>query len=398
MIFNTRHLLSAMKVREFGTLTETSQYIHLSQSALTQGINKLESQLGHIIFERTQSGMFTTDVGDVFLKRVTRAFDYLLSFANNVFEKSAKRKEGFLRLITTRQLIALITVVDTGNYTNAATKLGLTQPTLGKTIKDLEFTLEQKLFRRIPTGVEPTWRAKQLARLAHLFVAEIEQGLQEVNEFVGQRSGKIRIGSLPLARANIVPMAVLRLLEEYPQAEVSIVDGPYEEQLVGLLQGQVDIIVGALRAPNLDNTITQHKLFDDKLHVVARKHHPSLATIEEGTYASNISKWQWVIPKAGTPTRKVFNRMFELEAMPVPKDIIECSTMMAIRGILLKSDRVTLLSARQVQDEVDAGLLYVSPNPLPDSCREIGYTLRRDWQPTALQRRFLEVLDEYKRN
>ena len=60
MQFNIRHLLSALEIRECGTVTQASKQIHLSQSALTQAINKLESQLDIQLFERTNSGMFAT--------------------------------------------------------------------------------------------------------------------------------------------------------------------------------------------------------------------------------------------------------------------------------------------------------------------------------------------------
>ena len=48
---------------------------------------------------------------------------------------------------------------------------------------------------------------------------------------------------------SMVPRAVTKLLEEFPEARVSIIDGPYTEQLPALPHGRLDVIADALRAP-----------------------------------------------------------------------------------------------------------------------------------------------------
>ncbi len=75
--------------------------------------------------------------------------------------------------------------------------------------------------------------------------------------------------------------------------------------------------------------------------------------------------------------------------------MIECSSLVAIRSLLLDSDRVALLPARQVELEVEMGILAASPQPLEGTGRDIGITVRKNWQPTRLQKRFLALLDNF---
>lgn len=393
MIFNIRHLLCSLEIQKLGTLSKASEYIHLSQSALTQAINKLEQQLGYPLFERSNSGMFTNDIGTIFLARLQRAFNHLNQLSLVLFDKEHKR-QAFVRSLTTKQLIALTTIVDTQNYTEAAIQLGLTQPTLGKTIKDLEFITQQKLFQRVPSGVEPTWRARQLAKTINLFFAEVAQGLDEIQAFVGLRSGSIKIGSLPLARTRIIPDLVLKLLSNFPNTKISIIDGSYHEQLNALLHGQVDVIVGALRYPAPTNEIEQIKLFEDSLSLVSRVDHPSKSLLQNTIEDIDLNKFTWIAPQHGTPTRAAFSTLFTAKGLAPPEDIIECSSLVAIRGLLLNSDRVSLLSARQVAEEVQAGLLAISDKPLLNTGRAIGYTLRKGWKPTNVQAKFIALLNE----
>ncbi|MFT6951281.1 MAG: LysR family transcriptional regulator of gallate degradation [Paraglaciecola sp.] len=390
MHINNRHLLCALKIKEYGTLSQAANEIHLTQSALTQGINKLEEELGYSLFSRSHSGMQPTEVGELFLTRVSRAFEHLHEFGSILFTADKIKRRAFIRAITSRQLTALIHIVELQSYTAAAIRLGLSQPTLHRTIKDLEQFCEQPLFQRSPSGVEPTWRAKQLRRYGSLFFAELQQGIEEMHEFNGQVNGSLRLGCLPLARSEIVPLAVLQLNEDFPDANISIVDGPYGEQFNSLLHGQLDLIVGALRLPNQD--IIQRPLFQDQLSIVVKANHP-LST-RQTISTAELQKLDWVAPAKSTPARDVFSQIFVSRGLALPSHVIECSSLVAVRGILLNSERAALLPARQVQVEVRSGLLAVCPMILPDTDRVIGVTMRRTWHPTQMQRRFLEIIEQ----
>jgi len=392
MQLNLRHLLSAIEINAQGTLTAAAEKMHLSQSALTQGINKLENELGQQLFNRSSTGMFATPVGTRFLTRANRAFDYLFEFASTLYATDKRKRQSFVRSITSRQLNAFVKVAESHSYTIAAARLGLSQPTLHKSIKNLENLCEQSLFHRSPAGVEPTWRARQLRRFANLFIAEIHQGLEELAEADGRMDGTIKIGSLPLSTAAIVPKSVLKLLERYPLARTTIVDGPYDEQLNALLNGHLDVIVGALRHPAPHADITQHKLFDDPLSLVVKAGHP-LADVKQLT-DNTLQQLKWVVPSRGVPSRQVFDDIFKSRGLNAPKDIIECSALAAIRGILLNSERASLLPAKQVEVEVSCGLLAVCPAIIHESRREIGLTVRKNWQPTEVQKAFLRIIEK----
>jgi DNA-binding transcriptional LysR family regulator len=392
MNINTRHLLCALKIKEFGTLTQAANEIHLTQSALTQGINKLEFELGCKLFVRSHAGMQTTEVGELFFARISRAFDYLSEFAAIVFVNDNTKNKAFIRSITSRQITALNHIVELESYSAAAKYLGLSQPTLHRSIKDLEHLCEQSLFQRLPSGVEPTWRAKQLRRYGSLFFTELQQAIEEMHEFNGQVNGSLRIGSLPLARSEIVPLSVLKLISEYSEARISIVDGPYREQFNSLQHGQLDVIVGALRLPLPNQDIIQTQLFKNQLSIVVKATHP-LAT-RQVISTSELQQLNWIAPAESTPARHVFSQIFVSRGVTPPSHVIECSSLVAVRGILLNSERAALLPAKQVEIEVKAGLLVVCPFILPDTDREIGLTIRKTWYPTKMQSRFIDIITQ----
>ena len=77
-----------------------------------------------------------------------------------------------------------------------------------------------------------------------------------------------------------------------------------------------------------------------------------------------------------------------------PQRVLECSSLVATRGLLRETDRAALLSDRQAAVDVEAELLAVCNVHLDGTSRAIGITTRDGWKPTVMQQRFLELLQE----
>jgi DNA-binding transcriptional LysR family regulator len=391
---NLRHLYAVTEIARRGSISAAADQVYLSQSAVTQGLLKLEQALGEPLFFRGTAGASPTPAGRVFLDRAERALGWLKIMEREISGRRRAEQQPLHRLLTTTQLRALIAIVDTGGFTRAALQLGLSQPTVQRAARELETVCQQQFFRRRPQGIEATWEARNMARHANLAFAEIHQGCQELLEMRGTMRGTLTVGSLPLAMTRLVPGAVNRLLEEFPETRVRIVDGPYEEQLQALLQGQLDVIVGALRNPAPSAEIVQESLFEDPLSIVVRPGHQLLS--QPAVSALELSELDWIAPRRNTPAREVFASFFIHEGLAPPEHVIECSSLVATRGLLLESDRAALLPARQVELELAAGQLAVMPRPLAGSSRAIGLALRRGWRPTSVQTRFLQLLREHR--
>ena len=135
---NLRHLYAATEVARLGSISRASEAIHLSQSAITQGLGKLEASLGLALFNRTSTGMFATEAGEIFLARIERAIGWLKLFERELGARNASESRPLFRLATSSQLRALVAVVESGSFSLAARELGLSQPTVHRAARDLE--------------------------------------------------------------------------------------------------------------------------------------------------------------------------------------------------------------------------------------------------------------------
>jgi DNA-binding transcriptional LysR family regulator len=110
--------------------------------------------------------------------------------------------------------------------------------------------------------------------------------------------------------------------------------------------------------------------------------------------ARKLSQLDWVVPRDGTPTRSQFEAFFNRHKLPVPERIVECSSLIVTRGLLRRSDRVGIMSATQVHQEVENGQLRLLPFTLTGTERPIGLTTRKNWRPTIAMTRLLEIVRE----
>lgn len=389
---NLRHFFALDEIADSGRLSTAADRVYMSQSALTQALRKLEDAAGVLLFERAGFGITETDGGKRLVARSQRAIEFLAMAEREIRAKHPKLSMStpLHRHVTASQLRALIAVVETSGYSLAARKLGLAQPTIHRAAKDLEAITGVELFPRAARGVEPNESAKSFARYAELVFAEVRQGFEEVREMQGLTNSRVAVGSLPLARSEFLPTAVTRLLDKYPDARVSILDGPYIEQLHALRYGQIDWLFGALRDPPPTTDVVQDALFEQPLSVVVRPGHPLLDAPPPPIEA--LAELEWIAPRALAPARKFFDDFFEQGGKRTPTRIIECSSLITTRGLLLQSDRAALLSPLQVREDVKAGELAVLIEAIPNSSRSIGITARENWEPTMVQRAFGQIV------
>jgi len=391
---NIRHLRAFREVARRRSISQAAERVHLSQPAITQAIAKLEGQLGTPLFERRFDGMPTTVAGALFLDRVERTLEGLRVGAREAARvgdrKAARGFSDFDQLLTAAQLRALVAIANAGNFSLAARAVNIAQPSIHRAARDLERLSGLTLFTRSATGIVLTGAAKVLVQHVKLALAELDQGFAELAVHLGVDQSRIVVGSMPLARTHILPAAINALAAERPEVRLQVVDGPYGDLLHGLRHGEIDVLIGALRDPVPIEDVVQETLFTDPLAVVSRAFHP--LSRRPAVTPADLAGSRWVVPRPGTPTRDRFEALFEEHGLPVPAGVIEASSLQLIRGLLLGSDTLTLISLHQIRHERDLGLLVPLPVALPGGKRPIGLTLRRGWHPTATQERFLACL------
>jgi DNA-binding transcriptional LysR family regulator len=288
------------------------------------------------------------------------------------------------------QIRALLALASGGSFVVAALSSGLSQPSLHRAVRDVERLSGVVLVERRGRGVGLTPGGHRLARGFNLAINETQAALDELHALTGVDVGRIRIGAMPLARARLLPMAIARYHRQRPTVTIEVVEGPYAELLERLRDGGLDFLIGALRQPLPGPDVEQEPLFDDRLVIVAGSRHP-LAGKPDVSFEA-LTRYPWVIGRAGTPLRRLWRQLFESRGLKVPPAPIVCGSVMTIRTLLMEGDFLTLLSPIQIRDDLASGALAAIGDPIEETLRPIGLTIRADWRPAPAQREFLELL------
>lgn len=400
IIPNIRHLRVFRDVAQCHSISQAAKKVHLSQPAVTQAVGKLEEDLGVSLLDRRRDGLFTTPFGAGFLERVERALEHLQIGARQAIRlggrPEARGFSNFDELVTTAQLKALTALSEARNFSIAARHLGLSQPTLHRSARNLESLAGIELFKTTPAGIDLTPAAQKLVQRTRLALGEIRQGLDEIKDVLGHETTQFVLGSLPLARTSIIPAAIHAMIEATPRVQIRVIDGPYAELLRGVREGDLDCMIGALRQPAPAEDVVQEPLFSDPLAIVAGRDHP--LTRQATVTLADTLRYPWVAPPKATPAGSYLFETLRIQDLPQTPVRVVSSSLVLLRGLLMQGNYLTIISRHQISEEERQGLLVALPVALKDSHRAIGLTYRADWRPTAMQRQFIDFLRETGRD
>jgi len=384
---NLRHLRAVAAIRRCGSVGRAASEVALSQPAVTQGVAKLEAQLGLRLFERGPAGMVPTLEGDQLSDRIEAAAGAMIGAFDAIRGGSRGGFRGTENLVTMSQVRALLALAAAGSFVDAAQATSLSQPSLHRAVRDVERLSGVPLVERRGRGVRLTPAGQRLARGFSLAIAEVQAALDEL---APADTGRIRIGAMPLARARLLPQTIARFHEERPGTRIEIEEGPHAELIERLRDGRLDFLIGALRDPSPAPDVVQEALFDDRLVIVSGRGHPLAGA--KAPSLDRLSSYPWVVARPGAPLLRVWRALFEDAGVPVPDAPVICGSVMLIRGLLATSDFLTLLSPHQIGGQGD---LATIGDPIEKTRRPIGLTTRADWRPAPAQQRFMALLREF---
>lgn len=380
---NLRHLRMLHEIAENGSLNAAARIAGISQPALTQALAKIEAAFGIALFARTSDGVIPTTGGRRVLRRVERALAILDDACHRCGGRRSVRLDHYL---TNTHVRALSALAEAGSFVRAAEEAAVSVTSIHRAVRDLEKLAGVKLVERRGRGVGLTRAGGKLARGFTVGMAELSAALDEMED----GGGHLSIGAMALSRSVLLPATLAELLRRRPDVRVDVVEGSYLELVELLRSGRIDILIGALRDhPGRD--LLQEPLFTNRLTIIGRAEHPLAGKVAS---FEDLAAYPWIVARRASGLLNRWQQMFDQSDKPRPSAPIQCASVALIRGLLVRSDFLTLLSSDQVNAEIAAGTLVTIASCVPDTMRTIGAISRRDWFPTNLQEEFMAMLRE----
>lgn len=373
-------LRAACAVAATGSSVGAAKILHVSQSSVTRAVLALEAGLQQVLFYRAAQGMQPTPAFTALLKHCGGALDFL-AFSEPLTPAKSKQAAWMGCRVAlglgARHLRVMMSLSVTGSETLSAVQLGISQSAVHQTLAQLEHLCAQPLFvRSSQMGLRLTATGSRVLRGCKQFLAELQQADEMLAAMAGQMQGRLVVGTLPFSTGALLPRALDRVLRALPSVQVTVIDGTYDALIQLLRQGEIDLIVGALRPVLSTKGLVQETLFIDRLAVLARSGH-WLAGHAKLSWR-DMQEAQWIMPMAHTPAQAVLEQVLASGGLPMPNVELRVNSALMMQALLLQTDRVAMMSPRQMQAEIGAGLLVELPLPMPQTARTIGLVHRAD--------------------
>ncbi|MEM5539619.1 hydrogen peroxide-inducible genes activator [Olleya sp. AS48] len=152
--------------------------------------------------------------------------------------------------MTITQLSYVLAVAENQNFTKAAQKCFVTQPTLSMQIQKLEDQLDVLIFDRSKKPIELTEVGKKIVTQARNIVNESYRIQDIVDQEKGYIGGEFKIGIIPTVMPTLLPMFLTNFVKKYPKVKLKIEELTTEEIISRINDGHLDAAIAATPLEN----------------------------------------------------------------------------------------------------------------------------------------------------
>jgi DNA-binding transcriptional LysR family regulator len=243
-----------------------------------------------------------------------------------------------------RHLQVLLSLASTGNLSQSAAALNTTQPALSKWLKELEEDVGLPLFERHARGLRPTSYGEALIEHARRIEAHLDVARDDMQAMREGGSGLVSIGTSGVSAADTVPLAVSRLLERMPHAQVRIVESTMNQLMPQLARGELDIVVGRSGHQYDDPQLQTVTLYTEPINFVAGPQHPLAGRAALGW--DDVLAYSWIVWPQGTPVRTALEAALATEGRALPVHCVESNSSILNLTLLNNTELVGVASHR----------------------------------------------------
>lgn len=273
------------------------------------------------------------------------------------------------------QLRAFVSVADTGSLGRSAETLNLTQPALSRTIKRLEERIGAELFERHSKGMQLTDIGRALMPHAVLLLHEAGLALEEVDAMRGLSKGTVRVGAVAGIACSVLPEAISRLTEKWPQLRVVVIEGVAGRLVDALLRHEIDLAL-AVAVPDTEDIVAVKDChWQDNTRIVASLDHP-LRHKQEIKLSDTLDQ-RWAIPPRGTGPYAHMERVFLANGLTMPPIVVETLSILVIRSLVVRSGYLSWLNEPMYAEERRVGLMDALSIPGASGTRTLTAFKRR---------------------
>lgn len=292
-----------------------------------------------------------------------------------------------------RQLRRFVAVVDLGSFNRAADALAVSQPSLTRSVQQLEEAVGGALFERGPGGTALTTTGEELLPHARLILRERDRTIAAMLRLRDRhRHVQVDIGTDATFARRILPRAMWYDREDSERAgegaiQFRVREGSLDDMLDALRQGELRFVLAARPASADLTDLVFEPWLTERASIVMRRGHPLAAARDLPAFVGAA----WIVPDHPSLVEG-WSAMFRHHDLPVPPIALQTSSVSLMRSCLFEGDYVVLGDHTPFADDVAAARLVFADLPKIRYERPTGLFRRQEMRLTAHESRFVNQL------
>jgi DNA-binding transcriptional LysR family regulator len=270
----------------------------------------------------------------------------------------------------TRQLAAFCAVVERKSFSEAAERLGVTQPAVSQQIRSLEDRVGQQLLDRSGRRVEPTEAGNRLYRSAQRLLALERQLLEEVaGDTEGPLRGQLAIGASTGPGGTVVPVLLCEFAEANPEITVDLAISDTQTIVDRVARRELEL--GIVGATPRNRSVAYEPFFRDEVVLVCPPGHEFAG---KTVSLDDLRGERLIAMQEGAGVRQVIDDELREKGMRL-RDLdvrLELGLQESVKSAVEAGHGVTFISRTAVEPELARGTLAAARVRGLEPSREIS--------------------------
>jgi DNA-binding transcriptional LysR family regulator len=288
----------------------------------------------------------------------------------------------------TRQLAAFCAVVERKSFSEAAERLGVTQPAVSQQIRSLEERVGQQLLDRSGRRVEPTEAGNRLYRSAQRLLALERQLLEEVaGEAEGPLRGQLAMGASTGPGGTVVPVLLCEFAEANPDVTIDLTISDTQTIVDRVARRELEL--GVVGATPRNRSVAYEPFFRDEVVLVCL---PAHRFAGKTVALDDLRNERLIVMQEGAGVRQVIEDELR-EAGTRLRDLdvrLELGLQESVKSAVEAGHGVTFISRTAVERELADGTLAEARVRGLEPAREISLVRATGRVPTRVADGFVE--------
>jgi DNA-binding transcriptional LysR family regulator len=298
---------------------------------------------------------------------------------------------------TIRQFEIIQALATHRHFGRAARALRISQPSLTRSLKELESRLGVALFDR--NGVAPTLFGELALRYGEPVLANAAELMREIDLARGLRTGRLVVAAAMFPTDISARKAIGLLTARHPELTVELIQSDWVRATEMVLKSEVDVGVAELTAAETNNDLQVEPVRNSVLQFFCAATHP-LAGRTKVT-VDDLMDYPWVAPSLPDRMRsflrdgKRFGFWDHSKGRFAPR--IQVSTFPDMREIVIAGQGLSAALPLQLKRELAEGLCVLLPITLPWLTLNYGFIVRRGRTLSPPTIVFMDLIREIER-